>query len=323
VLAVAIAAGRGRVQVVFQRNCHFLSHLNLRAGDGPPHLSRQLSPAPAVIPQITRQCRRPIVCGAPGVTVGSFRPCGPGNPAEPSPMQEPRTAGPRRPSARHAAPTRDGSLCTNRNRWLPTAPAAQRIRSDRLRGQGWRGRRPRRGQCWRSGCASCRPRRGWRVPPPHTLARLDLDLPSRKREYLRAVAEAALGGLLDGAALRAVDPDEAVQRVQQVKGPGPFGAELVVVRGANAPDALPRHEHGLDAEIAERYGPARTLAEVSEGVAALPHLGRRLPGCAAGAAHRRDRRPLSLPGPPDTLSGHAANRLTCANRRYVRSSGPS
>jgi DNA-3-methyladenine glycosylase II len=37
-----------------------------------------------------------------------------------------------------------------------------------------------------------------------------------------------------------------------------------VVRGANAPDALPRHERGLDAEIAERYGPARTLAEVSE-----------------------------------------------------------
>ena len=43
-------------------------------------------------------------------------------------------------------------------------------------------------------------------PPPHTLARLDLDLPGRKNEYLRAVAEAALDGLLDGAALRAVAP---------------------------------------------------------------------------------------------------------------------
>jgi DNA-3-methyladenine glycosylase II len=51
-------------------------------------------------------------------------------------------------------------------------------------------------------------------PPPHTLARLDLDLPGRKGEYLRAVAEAALDGLLDGAALRAVDPGQAVQRVQ-------------------------------------------------------------------------------------------------------------
>ena len=101
-------------------------------------------------------------------------------------------------------------------------------------------------------------------PPPRTLARLHLDLPGRKSEYLRAVAEAALDGLLDGAALRALDPDEAVQRVQQVKGLGPFAAELVVVRGANAPDALPRHEHRLDAEIAEQYGPGRTLAEVSQ-----------------------------------------------------------
>jgi DNA-3-methyladenine glycosylase II len=35
-------------------------------------------------------------------------------------------------------------------------------------------------------------------PPPHALARLDLTLPGRKSEYLRAVAEAALDGLLDG-----------------------------------------------------------------------------------------------------------------------------
>jgi DNA-3-methyladenine glycosylase II len=101
-------------------------------------------------------------------------------------------------------------------------------------------------------------------PPPHTLARLDLDLPGRKGEYLRAVAEAALDGLLDGAALRAVDPVQAIQRVQQVKGLGPFASELVVLRGANAPDAMPRHERRLDAEIAEQYGPGRTPTEVSQ-----------------------------------------------------------
>ena len=100
-------------------------------------------------------------------------------------------------------------------------------------------------------------------PAPSTLARAGLDLPGRKAEYLRAVAEAALDGLLDGAALRAVDPEDAVQRVQQVKGLGPFAAELVVLRGANAPDALPHHERRLDAEIAERYGPDRILADVS------------------------------------------------------------
>ena len=101
-------------------------------------------------------------------------------------------------------------------------------------------------------------------PPPHALARLDLDLPGRKGEYLRAVAEAALDGLLDGTALRALDPGEAVLRVQQVKGLGPFAAELVVLRGANAPDGLPSHERRLDAEIGERYGAGRSLADVSE-----------------------------------------------------------
>jgi len=101
-------------------------------------------------------------------------------------------------------------------------------------------------------------------PAPQTLARLDLDLPGRKGEYLRAVAGAALDGLLNGAALRSLDPDEAIQRVQQVKGLGPFAAELVVVRGANAPDALPRHERRLDAEVAEQYGPSRILADVSQ-----------------------------------------------------------
>jgi DNA-3-methyladenine glycosylase II len=101
-------------------------------------------------------------------------------------------------------------------------------------------------------------------PSPRTLARAHLDLPGRKSEYLRAVAEAAVDGLLDGAALRALDPAQAVQRVQQVNGLGPFAAELVVLRGANAPDALPRHERRLDAEIAEQYRLGRTLADVSE-----------------------------------------------------------
>lgn len=101
-------------------------------------------------------------------------------------------------------------------------------------------------------------------PAPDHLRTADLDLPGRKAEYLRAVAEAALEGRLDGAALRALDPDEAVRSVQEIKGLGPFAAELVVVRGANAPDALPRHERRLGAEIAARYGADADLADVAE-----------------------------------------------------------
>ncbi|MEU0883638.1 DNA-3-methyladenine glycosylase 2 family protein [Lentzea sp. NPDC005914] len=99
-------------------------------------------------------------------------------------------------------------------------------------------------------------------PAPASLRSMDLDLPGRKPEYLRAVAEAALDGLLDAVTLRSMKPAAAVLAVQQVKGLGPFAAELVVLRGANAPDAVPHNESRLTDEVRERYG--RPLAEVSE-----------------------------------------------------------
>jgi len=101
-------------------------------------------------------------------------------------------------------------------------------------------------------------------PAPAVLRRLDLTLPGRKAEYLQAVAEAALDRRLDGPTLRGMAADDAVAAVEQIKGLGPFVAELVVLRGANAPDALPRHERRLEAEIAEQYGPDRELSEVSQ-----------------------------------------------------------
>ena len=101
-------------------------------------------------------------------------------------------------------------------------------------------------------------------PDPQTLRSVELDLPGRKGEYLRAVADAALEGRLDGAALRALEPEQALAGVQEVKGLGPFAAELVVVRGANAPDVVPRSERRLQEEVALLYGPERDLAEVSE-----------------------------------------------------------
>ncbi|MBA2767831.1 MAG: DNA-3-methyladenine glycosylase 2 family protein [Sporichthyaceae bacterium] len=105
---------------------------------------------------------------------------------------------------------------------------------------------------------------GGAFPAPRVLRDLDLDLPGRKAEYLRAVGEAAIDGRLDGAVLRTLDPDEGIRVVQEIKGLGPFAAELVIVRGANAPDVLPRHKSRLNSEVAERYGPDRRLSEVSE-----------------------------------------------------------
>jgi DNA-3-methyladenine glycosylase II len=101
-------------------------------------------------------------------------------------------------------------------------------------------------------------------PAPHVLRDLELELPGRKAEYLRAVADAALDGRLDGPSLRALDPDAALEQVQTVRGLGPFAAQLVVVRGANAPDVLATSERRLQAEVVERYGADRTLTEVAE-----------------------------------------------------------
>lgn len=102
------------------------------------------------------------------------------------------------------------------------------------------------------------------LPAPATLRELDLDLPFRKGEYLHAVAEAALEGRLDGVALRSSPADVAVAQVQEVKGLGPFAAELVVLRGANVPDAVPSRERRLEAEVTALYGANAVLADVAE-----------------------------------------------------------
>lgn len=101
-------------------------------------------------------------------------------------------------------------------------------------------------------------------PAPGQLRGLDLDLPGRKGEYLRAVAEAALEGRLDGAQLRRAAPEQAMADLQSIKGIGPFSAELIILRGANAPDALPGHERRLEAEITHLYGAGRSLHQVAD-----------------------------------------------------------
>ncbi|WP_406375169.1 DNA-3-methyladenine glycosylase 2 family protein [Streptomyces sp. NBC_00647] len=104
---------------------------------------------------------------------------------------------------------------------------------------------------------------GGAFPAPEALLRMDTELPWRKTEYLHAVARAALDGLLDGAQLRSLEPQDAMRQVQQVKGLGAFAAELVVVRGAGHPDVLPAQERRLAAEITEQYGPDHDLTAIS------------------------------------------------------------
>lgn len=105
-------------------------------------------------------------------------------------------------------------------------------------------------------------------PAPDALIRAidagELDLPGRKPDYLRAVAEAALTGLLNGPRLRTTPEESARRELLTVTGIGPFAADLVLIRGANAQDVLPRAERRLYAEISYQYGPDSVLEEVAE-----------------------------------------------------------
>ena len=68
-------------------------------------------------------------------------------------------------------------------------------------------------------------------------------------------------GQLDGAHLRSLEPTRALDQLQGLPGIGPFGAELILIRGATHPDLFPTHERRLHQEIAHAYKlPDRSLA---------------------------------------------------------------
>ncbi|MFD6794336.1 MULTISPECIES: DNA-3-methyladenine glycosylase family protein [Prauserella salsuginis group] len=101
------------------------------------------------------------------------------------------------------------------------------------------------------------------APPPELRAVSPATrLSAGKRERLAIVADAAESGLLDAAALRAMDPGDAVDLVRQVPGIGPLSAELIVARGAGHPDVFPAHDRLLLAAMADLYD--RPPAEVAE-----------------------------------------------------------
>jgi len=78
-------------------------------------------------------------------------------------------------------------------------------------------------------------------------------LPGRKPEWLRSVAVAALDGRLDASRLRAMPAEQALAELRQLPGIGDFSAELILLRGAAAPDEIPRHEPRLARAVALAY----------------------------------------------------------------------
>jgi DNA-3-methyladenine glycosylase II len=93
-------------------------------------------------------------------------------------------------------------------------------------------------------------------PAPQRLASLDgfPGLAGRKPEWLRSLAVAALDGRLAAARLRAMPAEKALAQLRELPGIGDFSAELVLLRGAGAPDEVPRHESRLARAVALAYG---------------------------------------------------------------------
>ncbi len=78
-------------------------------------------------------------------------------------------------------------------------------------------------------------------------------LTDKKIDQLHHLASAALDGALDRDRLRHQTYEEAERQLQQLPGIGPFSAELILIRGMGAPDALPQNEKRLQAATRAAY----------------------------------------------------------------------
>ena len=93
-------------------------------------------------------------------------------------------------------------------------------------------------------------------PSPEVLQSLETfgGLFGNKPANLRAVAQAALRGDLDAAYLRSLPDEVALAHLQRLPGIGPFGSQLILLRGAGHPDYLTFVEPKFRHAVARAYG---------------------------------------------------------------------
>ena len=109
------------------------------------------------------------------------------------------------------------------------------------------------------------------LPAPAQMLRLESfpGVAPDRMERLHGVARAAQEGRLDAGHLLALGPEEAMVRLREITGIGPFYSALIVIRGTGFADVLPVGEPKLLALVEQLYsrrGPVsdaelRTLAE--------------------------------------------------------------
>lgn len=89
-------------------------------------------------------------------------------------------------------------------------------------------------------------------PGPSCLMELETfpGLFGHKVEYLHQLAQATL----EATFLRGLLPEQALEHLKTLPGIGDFSAQLILLRGAGEPDALPTHEPRLARAITLAYG---------------------------------------------------------------------
>jgi len=108
-------------------------------------------------------------------------------------------------------------------------------------------------------------------PGPRALASLDAvpGVWDSKLERIRALAAAAVEGDLAAEHLRSLELEQALTHLQSLPGIGPFGAMLILARGAGHPDVPPPTLRRFRQAVAAAYGMGEEpdeakLAELSE-----------------------------------------------------------
>ena len=78
-------------------------------------------------------------------------------------------------------------------------------------------------------------------PAPHVPRELRSfeGIAERKLPWLRATADAAIEGELDGGRLRSPEPSEALDQLRDLPGIGPFGVEVILIERGHPPRPVP------------------------------------------------------------------------------------
>jgi len=92
-------------------------------------------------------------------------------------------------------------------------------------------------------------------PGPQKLKTLEAfpGLTPRKVEYLRRLGREAAEQKLGAAYLRSLPEQEALAKLEEFPGIGPFSSGLILLRGAGTPDVLPTSEQRLGRAVAMAY----------------------------------------------------------------------